>query len=218
MPDPEPLPGAPTPPIEIAGGAAGASARLTTPVVPLPDGFVAELRGVCAEVLDDPADRAEASRDWWPLAMVWATEGQVGRLAAVVARPADTAEVAAVVAACHDARCPGHPGRRTQQRGRRRRCRSTEASSLDLCRLTGIVSVDPTSMIVEVLAGTFGDAFEDELQGKHAVDRRATGRSRWRCPPSAAGSPAAAPASCRTATARSRTSSSASRSSWPTAR
>ena len=168
MPDPEPLPGAPTPPIELAGGAAGASAHLTTPVVPLPNGFVAELRGVCAEVLDDPAERAEASRDWWPIAMVWATQGQVGGLAGVVARPTDTAEVAAVVAACHRAGVPvtAAGGRSSVVGGA---VPVHGGVVLDLCRLTGIVSVDPTSMIVEVLAGTFGDAFEDALQGKHAV-------------------------------------------------
>ena len=31
--------------------------------------------------------RAEASRDWWPLAMTWALDGQVAGLAAAVARP-----------------------------------------------------------------------------------------------------------------------------------
>src|SRR5262245_25253058 len=72
--DLRPGPGAPTPPIALAGDAAEATARLATPPVDLPGGFVARLEGLCAEVTTDLAATAEASRDWWPLAMVWATE------------------------------------------------------------------------------------------------------------------------------------------------
>ena len=43
---------------------------------------------------------AEASRDWWPLALHWAIAGEVPRRAAIVARPRSTGEVAAVLAAC----------------------------------------------------------------------------------------------------------------------
>ena len=57
-----------------------------------------------------------------------------------------------------------------------------------------------------------------ELRSRRTASPSGTGRSRWRCRPSAAGSPAAAPASSRPATARSRTWSSASTSCWPTAR
>jgi alkyldihydroxyacetonephosphate synthase len=35
--------------------------------------------------------------------------------------------------------------------------------------MSGIVEVDPVSMVVEVLAGTFGDALEDELGRTHGV-------------------------------------------------
>jgi alkyldihydroxyacetonephosphate synthase len=35
--------------------------------------------------------------------------------------------------------------------------------------MSGIVSVDATSMVVEVLPGTFGDAFEAELQANHGL-------------------------------------------------
>ena len=97
-PLPAPGPGAPSPPIQIAGGAAAASARLGAERVDVPDAVLGRLRGACADMTDDPATVAEASRDWWPLAMAWATEGQVAGLAAIVARPTDAKQVAAVLA------------------------------------------------------------------------------------------------------------------------
>src|SRR4051794_30530322 len=93
--------GSPTPPIEIAGGAEAAAGRLTAPVVELDAAFVARLGEACADVRIDRAERAEASRDWWPLAMIWATEGQVGQVAGAVARPTSTDEVAAVLRLCN---------------------------------------------------------------------------------------------------------------------
>ena len=82
-------PGAPTPPIAIAGGAGAASPRLGAKRVDVPEDVIERLRGACAEVTTDRALLAEASRDWWPLAMSWATEGQVAGLAGAVARPLD---------------------------------------------------------------------------------------------------------------------------------
>ncbi|MEZ5140283.1 MAG: hypothetical protein R2711_16370 [Acidimicrobiales bacterium] len=82
-----PAPGSPTPPIDIAGGAAEATGRLSAPVVLLDDGFLDLLSQACADIRLDPGERAEASRDWWPLAMVWATEGKVGQVAGAIARP-----------------------------------------------------------------------------------------------------------------------------------
>src|SRR5258708_34829080 len=64
------------------------------------------LMDVCDEVSDDEGERAEAGRDWWPLAIGWATRGQVPARPALVARPTDTKQVAAVLAACNDARVP----------------------------------------------------------------------------------------------------------------
>src|SRR5688572_18088135 len=98
--------GTPTPPIAIAGGAAAATSRLTATRVEVPADVVERLRSACGKVLDDPGALAEASRDWWPLAMSWATEGQVAALADLVCRPADAAEVAAVLAVCNSARIP----------------------------------------------------------------------------------------------------------------
>ena len=78
------------------GGAAAATGRLTAPVVLLDDDFLRLLGVACADVRLDVGERAEASRDWWPMAMIWATEGMVGQVAGAVARPTSTEEVAAV--------------------------------------------------------------------------------------------------------------------------
>ena len=43
----------------------------------------------------EDADRAEAGRDWWPLAIGWAAGGSVPSRPALVARPTDTAQVSA---------------------------------------------------------------------------------------------------------------------------
>ncbi|HEY4377292.1 MAG TPA: FAD-binding oxidoreductase, partial [Acidimicrobiales bacterium] len=162
-----PGPGAPTAPIALTGGAAHATSHLPAPE-PLAAGFADRLRAACSEVIDDPGALAEASRDWWPLAMIWATEGQVGGLAQLVARPADTTEVAAVVALCNEAGVPvtAAGGRSSVVGGA---VPVHGGVVLDLTRLSGIVGVDTTSMVVEVRAGTFGDAFEAELQAAHGV-------------------------------------------------
>ncbi|MEZ5180371.1 MAG: FAD-binding oxidoreductase [Acidimicrobiales bacterium] len=163
-----PAPGSPTPPIDIAGGAAEATGRLSAPVVLLDDGFLDLLSQACADIRLDPGERAEASRDWWPLAMVWATEGKVGQVAGAIARPTSTDEVAAVLRLCADARVPVTPaGGRSSVVGGTVPVHG--GVLLDLTELSGIEEVDATAGIVQVLAGTFGDAFEDELQATHGL-------------------------------------------------
>ena len=49
---------------------------------------------------------AEASRDWWPLAMHWALAGQVARRAAAVCRPSTAEQVSGLVRTCDAARVP----------------------------------------------------------------------------------------------------------------
>ncbi|HWS48083.1 MAG TPA: FAD-binding oxidoreductase, partial [Acidimicrobiia bacterium] len=108
------------------------------------------------------------SRDWWPLAMIWALDAQVAARASVVVRPHDVAQVQAVVRACHDARVPV-----TAAAGRSGVCGASVpvfgGVLLDLTALAGIVAVDSTSMLVDVLPGTFGDVFEDELRANYGV-------------------------------------------------
>jgi alkyldihydroxyacetonephosphate synthase len=164
----QPPEGTPTPPIEITGGAADATGRLTAPVVLLDDQFLTDLGHACADIRLDPGERAEASRDWWPLAMVWATSGQVGQVAGAVARPNSTEEVSAVMALCNEHRIPVTPaaGRSSVVGGT---IPVHGGVVLDLTAMTGIASVDSTSGIVEVWSGTFGDLFEEELQSSHGL-------------------------------------------------
>jgi alkyldihydroxyacetonephosphate synthase len=166
---PTPPPGSPTSPIAIAGGAGGARAHLLdTTRVAVPDDVVDRLRSACATVTNEPAALAEASRDWWPLAMIWATAGEVAALADVVCRPATAAEVAAVLAVCNTARIPvtaaggrsGVLGGSVPVHG---------GVVLDLTELSGIVDVDTASLVVDVRAGTFGAPFEDALQSEHGL-------------------------------------------------
>lgn len=155
----------PTPPIELNGTASHFPAP-----PPLPDGFVARLTSACSSngVTDDVVATAEASRDWWPLALHWSLAGAVPQRAAVIARPTNTAEIAAVLALCNEANVPvTAAGGRSGVLGA-----SVPVFGgvlLDMTAMQGIVSVDAESGIVEVLAGTFGPDLESELQSKHAL-------------------------------------------------
>ena len=161
-------PGAPTPPIAIAGGAGDATPRLGANRIDVPGTVVERLRAACAEVTTDPAVLAEASRDWWPVAMAWATEGQVAGLAGAVARPTDADQVAAVLAVCNDARVPV-----TAAGGRSGVCGASVPVHggvlLDLTALSGIVDVDATSLVLDVRPGTFGDLLERDLRADHGA-------------------------------------------------
>ena len=106
--------------------------------------------------------RAEASRDWWPLAMHWSLAGEVPAMAAAVCRPASVDQIPAIVRYCNQARLP-----LTTAGGRSGVCGASiplfGGIVLDTTALQGIVDVDPISMIVEVLPGTFGPELEEAL-------------------------------------------------------
>jgi alkyldihydroxyacetonephosphate synthase len=161
-----PGPGAPTAPIAL--DAAAATARIPATRVEVSEKLVARLAGACAEVTTDAVTVAEASRDWWPLAMTWALDAQVAGLASVVARPRSTGEVAAVLAICDEARVPV-----TTAAGRSGVCGSSVPLHggvvLDVTNMVGITDVDDTSLVVEALPGTFGDLFELELRAQHGL-------------------------------------------------
>jgi alkyldihydroxyacetonephosphate synthase len=165
---PEPGPGTPTPPIAIAGGADEARRRLRDAVVDVPAEVVDRLAAVCPAVTTDPATTAEASRDWWPLAMTWAVEGQVPSLAGVVVRPDDRFQIPEVLKICNEARIPV-----TAAAGRSGVCGSSiplhGGVVLDLCDVAGILAVDDASLLLEVAPGTFGDALEHELRNTYNV-------------------------------------------------
>ncbi|MBK9181161.1 MAG: FAD-binding oxidoreductase [Acidimicrobiales bacterium] len=161
-------PGRPVPPIALDRPAAQVGTRLRAQRVEVPDRVVEHLRAACGRVaLDDPA-LVEASRDWWPIAIAWALDGDVAARAAVVARPGDADEVAAVLQICNEARIPV-----TAAAGRSGVCGASVPVHggvvLDLTGLRGIVEVDDLSLVAEVRAGTFGDHFEDELGREHGL-------------------------------------------------
>ena len=161
-------PASPTSPIPLAGGAPAAVARTAVPPVAVPDAVVERLGATGSTVSTDAATLAEASRDWWPLAMTWAVEGQVGGLASVVVQPSSPEQVAEVLAVCNEARVPV-----TAAAGRSGVLGGSVpifgGVVLDLCGLVGIRSVDDTSLEADVLAGTFGDRFESALRKQHGL-------------------------------------------------
>lgn len=154
----------PTPPISIDLPAASVRARFARAAVEIDDALVDRLGGVCSHIDTSVDTLVDAGRDWWPLTVSWAMVGEVPATASVVARPSSAAEVAAVLAVCHDARVPV-----TAMGGRSGVCGGALAVfggvSLDLTGLTGIVAFDDESLLVDVAAGTFGDVLEESLQG-----------------------------------------------------
>ena len=87
-----PSPLRPTPPIELTG----TGAHLSTSAVEVPPAALAALQAACPSTVV-LAERAEASRDWWPLAMHWALAGDAPQIAAIVCSPTTTDEVADAV-------------------------------------------------------------------------------------------------------------------------
>ncbi len=153
----------PTTPIELAG----TDARLSSPTIEVAGGLDDALSAICPTV-SAPDATAEASRDWWPLAMHWALAGQVPRRAAVVCRPADTTQVAAVLMACNASQTPV-----TAAGGRSGVCGASVPVHggvlLDLTALQGVAHVDAVSGVVEVFAGTFGPDLEAVLREHHGL-------------------------------------------------
>lgn len=160
--------GAPTPPIAFPGDASEVTARLDVECVPVDDALLRRLHAACASVTTDAAVLVEASRDWWPLAMIWALHGEVAALAGAVAAPTSAAEVSAVLRVCNEARVPV-----TATAGRSGVCGASVPVHggvvLDLCGLNGIVDIDTNSMVIDVRSGTFGDVLEDELRSSSGV-------------------------------------------------
>jgi alkyldihydroxyacetonephosphate synthase len=129
-------------------------------------GEVAErLASVCASV--QPGD-VEHGRDWWPITMNWAVQGEAPAQPALVATPASAAEVAGVLRVCNEARVPV-----TAAAGRSGVCGASVpvfgGVVLDMTGIEGITAVDEESLQVDVRAGTFGDVFESALQEQYGL-------------------------------------------------
>lgn len=132
--------------------------------VELSSSVLAQLSTVC-EITTVEADRtrvAESSRDWWPLALHWSLRGSVPAIAAAIAHPKSTADVAAIAAICNQNSIP-----LTVAGGRSGVCGGSipvhGGVVLDITALAGIISVDEQSGLVEVAAGTFGPDLEDAI-------------------------------------------------------
>ena len=126
------------------------------------------LAEVCDAVSDDDGARAEAGRDWWPLAIGWAADGEVPSRPSVVARPTDTDQVSAVLSLCHEARVPVTPAG-----GRSGVCGASiplfGGVALDVCGLAGVGEVDDDSLVADLRAGTFGPDVESVLRRDHGL-------------------------------------------------
>jgi alkyldihydroxyacetonephosphate synthase len=142
--------------------------RLDVDRVAVDDALARRLADVCNSVSSLDEDRAEAGRDWWPVAIGWAAAGAVPSRPALVARPGDAAQVAAVLALCDAARVPVTPAG-----GRSGVCGASVplfgGVALDLCGLAGIVDVDDTSLVADLRAGTFGPDVEAGLRDGHGL-------------------------------------------------
>ncbi|MEO5678253.1 MAG: FAD-binding oxidoreductase [Acidimicrobiales bacterium] len=159
----------PPPPLPVAAEAPAAG-RAHLPggaAVPLADDLLARLGGLCPLDQAEPA-LVEAGRDWWPLALHWALAGQVPALPAAVARPTTTAQVAAILRVCDEARVPVTPAG-----GRSGVCGGSVPKAggvaLDLRGLTGISWASEEDGLVAVRAGTNGLAFEEQLRAEHGM-------------------------------------------------
>ena len=152
----------PTPVTPIDAASDAVTDRLGARVIEVPPDLRTRLDATGATVSTDDAARAEAGRDWWPLAIGWAAEGGVPQRPSVVVRPSPTEQVAGVLAACNEARVPVTPAA-----GRSGVCGGSipvhGGVALDLTGLEGLVRVDETSLTADVRAGTFGPDLEAAL-------------------------------------------------------
>ena len=157
----------PTPPLEFPGGGAIIS-RLGSLEVEVSEETLGRLRGVCERIDSDDESRAESGRDWWPLALRWATQSQVPARPAVVARPRTTEEVSGILAICAGERIPVTPAA-----GRSGVCGGSVpvfgGVALDLCGLAGLQNVDDEALTITAGAGTFGPDLETELNENHGL-------------------------------------------------
>jgi alkyldihydroxyacetonephosphate synthase len=133
----------------------------------VPQAVADALRAVCPVTTDGDL-LGEASRDWWPQAMIWALDGQVAAKASAVVSPTTADQVAQVLAICDRERIPV-----TAAAGRSGVCGASVPVHggvvLDLCGLDGIVDVDDTSLVLDVAPGTFGDHLEHTLRTEHGL-------------------------------------------------
>lgn len=156
----------PTPPVAFSVAPDELVARISDHAV-ASDELVAAVAATSCEVLTGDAERAEAGRDWWPLAIGWAQRGQVPTRPGLVARPSSTEQVASLLALANERVVPVTPAA-----GRSGVCGGsipTEGGiALDLTAMAGLVELDDTSLIATFWAGTFGPDVE-RILGEHGL-------------------------------------------------
>ena len=155
--------GRPAGPTPIEGGPEAAGERLGTHPVEVPASILDRVREGGGTVELGAGARAEAGRDWWPIAIGWAAAGQVPARPAAVVRPVTTSQVSELLASCADALVPV-----TAMGGRSGVCGGAVplfgGVALDCTGLVGDVHVDEESLLAEVPAGTGGRDLEDALR------------------------------------------------------
>jgi alkyldihydroxyacetonephosphate synthase len=142
--------------------------RHLAPDAEVPAGFVDALGRACSAVVTDPELLHEVARDWWPLGLQWHYDGVLAARPVAVTHPTSAEEVADVLRLCSESRVPV-----TTAAGRS----GVNGASvpifggvvLDLSGMAGIVEVDGVSLTVDVLPGTNGAQFEDELRRRHGL-------------------------------------------------
>ncbi len=158
----------PTPVTPVDAGPGGVVDRLDVTRVTVDEVLARRLADACDSVSVLDGDRAEAGRDWWPVAIGWAAAGAVPSRPSLVARPTDTDQVSAVLALCDEAGVPVTPAG-----GRSGVCGASiplfGGVALDLCGLAGIGDVDGTSLVADLRAGTFGPDVEAGLRDGHGL-------------------------------------------------
>lgn len=153
-------PVAPTP---IDADPAAVTERLHAARVPVTADLLGRIASRGAEVRAGDADRATASRDWWPMAIGWAIHGAVPARPAAVVRPTTVEQVSAVLAACTGDRVPV-----TAMAGRSGVCGGSVplfgGVALDCTGLVEGLRVDEASLVADVPAGLFGPDLEAALR------------------------------------------------------
>jgi alkyldihydroxyacetonephosphate synthase len=152
----------PTAPSSLPGSQAPRP-RLGPEAEVLDEALLVALRGTGAPLRDGLAERAEAGRDWWPLSIGWAAEDLVSALPALIARPTEQRQVAALVAVCNAWGLPvtAAGGRSGVSGGA---VPATGGLVLDLTGLDRIIEIDERSLLVTAEAGVFGPELEDALR------------------------------------------------------
>jgi len=149
-------------PTSLAGAAGAARTRTTAPDRDV-SSVTAALDRASVAWRSDAASLDDHARDWWPVSIGWAANGELLARPSLVAMPTSVEEVSAVVAACGAAQVPI-----TTQGGRSGVCGGAVPEpggvALDLTGLRGVVHFDETSQRVRVRAGTFGPELESWLR------------------------------------------------------